>query len=166
MARQHARQRARYSSDIGQLRGEIFRKAFDRASSAYASGFYLEAVALIESLMADRLESIISVVDGAPATFGTVNQGVADLKRRFAGVPGADEVPLLNALTEWGHDRGRWIHEFAKVSAEGDPAWDERLEEARRVAREGLELLKALANESRQILRMPDFGTEAEDFAG
>lgn len=74
-------------------------------------------------------------------------------------VPGTDEAPLLSALSAWGHNRARWIHEFAKVSNKDNLDWDERLDEARRVAHEGLELLQSLTNESRLIRRVAGLGS-------
>jgi len=152
MARQGARQRAHYSPDVGQARGDLYGKALGRAEAAFQSGFFLETIALVESLMADRLESVISLLDGEPARFGTVGEAVHELKKRLSAVPGAQDLPLFGAVTAWSRDRARWIHEFAKVPAAEDLDWDERLEDARRTAREGLDLLRQVTAETSRCM--------------
>lgn len=154
MFNRHARQRAPYSTEVGQARGELYKKALDRANLAYASGFFLETIALVESLIADRLESIISLLDGQPARFGTVGEAARELKKRLAAIDGANGLLLLDAVTAWSRDRGRWIHEFAKVSAEGNLDWNQRLEDAQRVAERGLDLLREVTAEASAAIRI------------
>ncbi|MGH1561434.1 hypothetical protein [Mumia sp. DW29H23] len=153
MPRKHARQRARYNEAVGQERGALYRHALTRAQSAYDDGYFLETIALVESLMADRLEALLSLIDGSPVKFGTVGEAVVELKRRFATIPGVDDVALFAEVTAWSRDRARWIHEFAKLSAVDNLGWDERVADARRVAEQGLALLKRVTAESAAVMR-------------
>lgn len=164
MVDRHGRQRARYSTDVGRTRGEVYRMALDRANLAYKEGFFLETIALVESLIADRLESIISLFDGQPARFGTVGGAARELKKRLAAIDGADDLLLLDAVTAWSSDRARWIHEFAKVSAEGDLDWSQRLEDAQRVAEKGLDLLKEVTAEASAATRTIRSQSGSSDF--
>ncbi len=110
MVRKDARPRARYTPDVGRSRGELYKNALDRATDAYNHEYFLESIALVESLMTDRLEAVISVFDGQPAKFGTVAEAVYELKQRLSGVPGADDLPLFTAVSAWskGSSPGEW----------------------------------------------------------
>ena len=53
--------RVDYSPEIGKARQALFGEAFKRIDRAISTGFHLEAIALLESLICDRLEMAISI---------------------------------------------------------------------------------------------------------
>ena len=76
----------------GQKRYWLYRSVIDRYNEAYKSGYYLEAITLMESLITDRLESLLiyhglitpnkAFMTLLPATFRvcefTIKRNVAD----------------------------------------------------------------------------------------
>jgi hypothetical protein len=143
------RYRSLSSPEIGTVRGEIYRYTYKRARRAIKAGFYLEAIALTEFMMADRIESILSHLQDTPAQFRTVNQAVGDLLKR----PEYLDSELLHQIRSWSHGRSRWIHEFAKVSDQDHLTWRKGLKDARRVAEDGLELLTKITEEAKRRRR-------------
>ena len=55
-------------------RQAIYREAIDQYKKAIAAGFFLEATALAESLIADRMESRLSYLRGAEVAFDTLGR--------------------------------------------------------------------------------------------
>lgn len=149
MPRKDARRRALYNTEVGKVRGDLYRRALDRASVAHAQGFDLEAIALVESLMADRLESVLSLIAGQPARFGTVGEAARELDKPHNLL----ERELLEDVILWSHDRARWLHEFAKVPDGDDVTWEDRLADASRVASEGLALLNRVSVATNRLVR-------------
>lgn len=119
-----------------ELRGQIFRSSYKRARRAISEGFYLEAIVIIESLLADRLESVLSAATAAPVQFRTANEAARDLR----GSSLIDQ-DLLARISSWSYGRSRWVHEFAKVSDEDHLTWHGRLADARDVALSGFDLV-------------------------
>ena len=48
MPRKDARRRAKYTPGVGQVRGDVYKKALGRATDAYTAGDYLETIALVK----------------------------------------------------------------------------------------------------------------------
>jgi hypothetical protein len=57
MAQSHKTRNHIGLAGVAQNRHEIYVKAFEHYSLAMDQGFYLEAIAIIESIIADRMES-------------------------------------------------------------------------------------------------------------
>ena len=67
------------NDEVGQARMQLIKKALDKIEAAKNQGFYLEAIAILESLIADRLESLISIVDKETG-FQTLGNSIKKLK--------------------------------------------------------------------------------------
>ena len=129
-------------------RQKLLKLAHSRISISIKSGFYLEAIALIESVFADRLESAIAYFSEEDVNHLTVNQAV--VRFRLLNIEFGDSK-LLEEIAAWGRGRSRWIHEFAKVSENDDVPWDERISEAAKIAKAGKVLLDRFIAEVRKI---------------
>ena len=149
MANWKGRVRATATPDVRATRGDIYRLSYKRAQRAIKAGFYLEAIALIESMMADRLESILAIQSRQPVHFRTAAQAASALRHTH---PYRDSL-LLKDVSAWSNGRSRWLHEFAKVSEHDHLTWRARIADARDVAEAGLDLLKGVASASQQARR-------------
>ena len=144
-----ARTRTGASREARKTRGDVNRSSYKRARRAINSGFYLEAIVLVESMLADRLEAILTVLSGRPATFRTANQAARDLQN----FPRYTNSDLLQQVRVWSYGRSRWVHEFAKVSNEEHLSWRNRIADARDVSVMGFDLLTRVAAEARRVGR-------------
>lgn len=144
------RTRPRDSPEVRAARAELIGMAVVQTKKAIENGFYLEAIALLESLMADRIESILLRVHGEPPKLLTVGQGIKDLKD--IGGQLADET-VLDEIRVWSYGRSKWIHEFIKISASEELPWEVRVESAKEVAISGLALFNRLNASTKRFNR-------------
>ncbi len=131
--------RAISSDEVRKIKGELIRSAHIRLKRATKLGFHIEAVAILESLITDRLESLIAISEKNQIDIG--NLGPANKINYEAGRI-SEELHL--DLKKWAKDRAKVIHEMVKVSNVIDSDWRERMKFARSTSSEGLRLLKKL----------------------
>lgn len=142
--------RTSYTKEIGQHRGDLYRRSLNRAKRALAAGFYIESIALTESLLADRLESCLFLITQQPVTQRTASQAARALQAQ----PTFTNQALLADILDWGTRRNRAVHEFAKINnQDGVTSWHSRLREARQVAEAGLELLTQISRANKALRR-------------
>jgi hypothetical protein len=132
-----------YSGEgYGTLRYNLFRAARDHIESSIKAGYHCEAIAIIESVISDRLESRLSWLSKQNYGFKTLGW----LIKKLRGYETDSELTmLLEDLDKWRERRNGAIHELVKVEA-GKPhiGWCERMAELATSARDGYELLKRL----------------------
>lgn len=124
-------------------RSALYRAANGRIKDAIEQGFPLEAVGLLESIIADRLESHIGDLSGKPVGFGTLGRLIP---RAATLDDSAEMAQLAERLDAWRQERNRVVHEMAKVSV-ADAAgvdWATRSRAAAVVARQGIRLFRDL----------------------
>jgi hypothetical protein len=138
------------SPEVRAARAELIGMAIVQTKKAIENGFYLEAIALLESLMADRIESILLRVQGEPPKLLTVSQGIKDLKS--VGGQLVDEA-VLEEIKVWSRGRSKWIHEFIKISDSEELPWEVRVQSAKEVAISGLALFNRLNASTKRFNR-------------
>lgn len=129
------------------IQGDLFRLAYNRAKRAIAAGFYLEAVALCESLILNRIEVVLRQSAGVVYdrfSVGKALNGVDSHK-----VPLFDEE-LFDETTSWVASRNYLSHHFARVEDDSKLTWRKRLFVARETAIQGLALANRWSRESRK----------------
>lgn len=136
----------------GTRRRMLYESARDQIERSIQSGFYGEATALCESILADRLESRLSFLQNKNCGFQTLGKLVEALR----SVEKGDETqPLRNtiaAVEVWRKLRNRALHEMVKVVADGPVAdwqdrptdWEVRTDFLQRIASLGYELAQHL----------------------
>jgi len=137
--------RIAWSIEHGKFKYELIKNARKRVERAIKSGFHIEATALLESLIADRLESSIENKTGkiqkvqnlGPLIKSAISHSI--ISEDFA----AD-------IRSWSNNRAKVIHEMVKVSNENSGNWRERIAFARDLAIQGKEILRKLELISRQ----------------
>lgn len=129
--------------------------------------FPIEAIALEESILADRLQSALEaripeMPDNPKRTFGKILGRIRDQKTRRAVPAFADLDEALEkkggvrALAEWYTARNRFVHSMARSPRAGEPTAIESetfFEEGQAVAKEGAALVRLVSNWSQKCIR-------------
>lgn len=134
-------------SDWAKTQGEIFKKAYKRATRAINSGFYLEAVSLAESLILNRLEVILRSSEGIEYDKFSVGKAINTLISHKAV---AFDESLWVDCAAWSRKRNSLSHHFARVELGGDLNWRGRISFAQEVATEGLKIANRCSLEARK----------------
>jgi hypothetical protein len=141
--------RADWSKDVGALKSELIKAANKRVKSCIKTGHHLEAITLLESLIADRLEAGLSrkKVEKQPiSTLGPLlNESLS------SKLISAD---FCSEIRSWSRERNKVLHEMVKVRDLNSGTWRERMKHARCLATEGLQIYKKLSTEIRKIHRL------------
>lgn len=157
------RPRAGDGSSTGIERYRLLKAAFKHAEIALCEGRYLEAIAILDSLLTDRLGSLVHGSLGCPVTLNLTlgnlitlaksNKPVtSSLSPRIASAKTGTRAPLpddvisfLRArLSNWGKERNNAVHGMAKLHAVGDGTFDERYSRLAPVALDGIRVLLEL----------------------
>ncbi len=127
---------------VAENRYEIYKKAIEKYNLAFEKGFYFEAIAIVESLIADRMESRLGELSKEEVEFNTLS----NLKDRLNGKTNKyprleDNIELINTynkiVSDWAGKRNKALHQIAKISMAESKDWDEFNLEAKSTAEEG-----------------------------
>ena len=140
--------RSKYTPEVGAAKQQLYREAHKRLSRAIKNGFHVEAIALTESIMSDRIESAISTITGQVVEIGTLGKLIS----AFRELHPIDEEFRLE-LRDWNRARGQVIHQMVKLTDEHQATWRERMTFARHTAIQGEVLLKELRKVTDKIIR-------------
>ncbi len=143
--------RIRAVSPPDKARNKLFTQAFARIAEAMGQGFYLEAIAIIESLISDRLEARLTNLLGENYSFKTLEKIVIK-----SGTTETDEKLrnlIENDLNKWKNMRNRALHEMAKIEEGIDISWEERMKALEPTAKDGLALLRKIDNRCKTFER-------------
>ena len=135
-----------YSPEIGKARNTLFSEAFRRIDRAISAGFHLEAVAILESLICDRLEMAISIKLESSIRPG--NLGPLLSKAKSLGIYSEE---LLEELNSWRSSRNQVMHQMVKITDSKSFNWRERIKFARKTAIEGKEILKQIQKRNSRL---------------
>ena len=134
---------------VGAARYHLYRMAYGRINGAMQDGYYLEAITLIESLVADRLESRLTKVLGTDFSFKTL--GALISKARSTEPDSTLRSLIINDLNDWRELRNEALHAMAKL-ANGDPStWEDRMLALVLIAEDGAAVLKAIDNRCKAL---------------
>lgn len=140
---------AQKNNGIGQQRYALYRSAFSRIKEATAAGFHLEAIAIVESLLSDRLESRLGFLLQQDFSFKTLEK----LIERSAKVEPDDHLKQLvqQQVKSWKDQRNWALHEMAKLAEDDPDCWSDRAGALAAVATDGLKILRAVDRRCRQL---------------
>ena len=126
--------------------------AMAQMKKAHAAGFFLETIAIAESIMSDRIWSFVKGTSGGPALSKHATLGqVITFKCAFA----ASAPPgLYKRVSSWADERNRLLHGIVKSYA-GTPPMpiDEFFTLAKRAAAEALLLVPTVDRWHKQGFR-------------
>ena len=148
---------AEVDNNVGKQRYERYKSVIDQYNKAMEQGFYLEATTIMESLIADRLESLANYVaqklEGLDSNFS-----YATLERLTEFLNGKNQQPYLSEdlrktiqdIIEWKEQRNRALHEIAKLDDKEEIDFADLYEAAKATAERGLELFKEINKQTRK----------------
>jgi hypothetical protein len=114
------------------------------------AGFYLEAISLQESLITDRLESILAKKSSIGIKILTASQACSKLER--AAIDSVDLI-LLQRIRLWSDGRAEALHEFVKLHTSNNKTWRSRISFAKKIAEEGILLIRLTDAMAKRVLR-------------
>ena len=132
-------------------RYEIIKSAMSRFNLAIEQSFFLEATALIESLICDRLESRIGELTNKSVEFGTLG----DLLKELNKIENDDELKnIMNkVLYQWAGKRNIVIHQAAKIELGKKKDWNDYMRLAESTAKEGRKAFDSYNKQLQKIRR-------------
>ena len=140
--------RAQSSPQVRAAKAVLLRSAYERLARAKRLGSHIEAVALLETLLSDRLEVLESVMLGEVTKVDT-------LGRLLTKVKNFDVLPesLIEDLHEWRKSRNLAVHQLVKITHPDEADWAKRIAFIRTIALEGEVLLSELKSLVAKISR-------------
>lgn len=133
---------------IAAARHQLFRAGFTRIDDAIEHRYFLEAICLIESLLADRMESRVNDHTSDYSGFDTLGSILKHLKHESH--PKLQELNI--AVDQWRHQRNS-IHEVMKIDASHLGDWSSRFSQLRTTALSGRKLLRNYDQVLRSVRR-------------
>jgi hypothetical protein len=137
-----------YTPELGKFKQQLYKLAHKRVQSSIRRGAHIEAIALLESIMSDRIESAISSVTRKPVSASTLGSLFKTLDKLS---PADDDLKAL--VWAWNESRGLVIHQMVKLTNDYNSTWAERVKFAKTTAQEGLILLPQLRRYTDRIIR-------------
>jgi hypothetical protein len=138
-----SRERANITENpfVGKQRYELYKRAIKQFNQAIEAGFYLEAITICESLIADRLESRCGEL-GKPIAF----KPLGDLIKRIKQIEVDDLIRnvVQNDLDIWRLKRNTALHEIVKFEKGAIPNWENRVEQYKEYAEAGIEIFRKI----------------------
>lgn len=125
---------------VGETRYLLYKRAWERINAATAAGFYLEAITLLESILADRMESRASFLTGENVGYKTLGF-LVDTLRKYETVP--DFLSIIERIDAWRNHRNIALHEMVKFQIGEHPSWEEKVGPLPTIVREGKVVLRA-----------------------
>jgi hypothetical protein len=122
---------------VAEKRNQLRRRTYWQSRNALDQEFYLESIAISESLICDSLESFLQKIDGSVYVMTLETAANKVLKKCYKD----SDIILIQRIKGWSKDRDKAIHEIAKVHSSNQLDWDERVLENEEIAREGLDLV-------------------------
>jgi hypothetical protein len=124
------------AGDEPELRRDLRAHAEQRMAAAMSAGYFIEAVALQDSMISDRLENLLGLHHEHVAMNSTGQ--LAHLSRTLN--PDAFDE-LAERVRHWAEHRNVVVHQMVKVGPTHADTWAQRMAEAQRTAQAGLALL-------------------------
>ena len=140
--------RAKATPEVRDAKNILYRRAYRRVKRAIKAGFYIEAIAITESMICDRLESMLAVKNLEPVNLSTITR----LMNKLENLKEFD-ADIKESLRTWNIDRGRAIHQMVKVTSEESDSWRERIAFAHEVAERGVKIEKNLQKVATRFTR-------------
>ena len=141
------------NQDVRGIRYVMYKQAWERYNEAYVAKYYIECIAIVESLISDRLESLANQISASSKySYSTLEKLITYLCGKNQSQSLNDEiVSVVNEIKVWKNGRNRAIHEMAKLSEDLDETFDKKYGELEQIADNGRELFNELNNEIRKF---------------
>jgi len=136
---------------VGMQRYRTYKASISRINTSIENGYYLEAITLCESLIADRLESRLNFLTGSDKysfkTLGKLQEGIGKNETDKSLI---DLVEFnKGTLDLWREKRNNALHAMAKMEDGDSREWEDKIAECKKIAEEGEVLRKLVFNLTR-----------------
>jgi len=136
----------------GQERYEIMKAAISRYNTAIEHSFFLEATALIESLISDRLESRLGELKKEPISFDTIGNLLNSLRKIE---PDTVLKEIMNKqINNWCGGRNAVIHQAAKIELGKKKEWMDFIKQAEKTAKDGRKIFDKYNKQLKKLRRI------------
>ena len=129
-----------------------------QVEKAIANGYPLEAIALLDSMITDRLEAYYTkAYNSKEISFLTLDKSIKILEGDIQTINGKlgkgnlnivqipqDLKNIIPSLKKFTHLRNETLHEFMKIEEGKIMSWSRRCQNARKAAKEGMSLFKKI----------------------
>jgi hypothetical protein len=129
-----------------QRRRMLYSEAILRIEDAIRHRYPLEAIALIESLLSDRLEARLAWINGQHSdkrNFSTPGKLVYELCAQTTN-ESLDAKAIYKEVKAWADGRNESLHQMVKLAEGDENDWEARLKEAQATAEAGVPLFNKL----------------------
>lgn len=124
-------------------RYKLIKSAMDQYSKAMKNGYYIEAIALMESAICDRMESTLNYMcQDENFSYSTLGKLVDNARGKTYF-----SKDLLDSIQDWSKKRNDAIHEMVKLQPENNISFQEHYDTLKSCAEEGLALFNRLKKE-------------------
>ncbi|UAM99720.1 hypothetical protein K8354_07915 [Polaribacter litorisediminis] len=130
-------------------RYEIIKAVMSRYNTAIEHSFFLEATALIESLISDRLESRIGELTKQPVSFNTIGN-LLDTLRTIETDTLLKQI-MNKQINNWCGDRNKVIHQAAKIEIGKKKDYNSFLKLAKKTAKDGRKIFNEYDKQLRKL---------------
>ena len=137
--------------EIGMNKFELISTAYNRVKNCKEEDYYLEAITILESLIGDRMEAILSDTEGEQIGFQTLER-LIKIAKRSEVVEEEMKQMVINELTPWKDKRNQALHEMVKLQADDLHDWNSRYDSFKLAIDEGLEIFKQLNKYRKRII--------------
>ena len=151
MATQRAR-RLDFNDEVGRARYHLIKNAIERVNKAFDEGYFLESITILESLIADRLESILTDTEGKDVSFRTLGNLIYTAKDSNT-IPQEIKDSIINRLLSWKDERNKALHQMVKLESGNLHDWETRYGSFESTVEEGVVLFKELSKYRQRLNR-------------
>lgn len=152
--------------DAGSKRQKLYSAAFGRIDEAIKSGFFLEAICLVESIITDRMEARVAWLtkqsvrhfENLGPLLNWLRVGNKNGKKGGQIKPGLPEIDkqalqIYEHIDSWRKKRNVAVHQMAKLDEDVQATWEERYTNLNVVATEGHKISRKLSDRIKSLNR-------------
>lgn len=125
-------------------RHDRYAAAIKRCNEAMQQGFYIEAIAIEESLIADRLESLTNEITKGGWSYKPAGKLAWNLQKKLQPFLNVELIDRVKEIQKWCRLRNNAIHCMAKLTPTLTSSFDEDYAELQAVAEEGKKVFRGI----------------------
>ena len=127
----------------GKIRQHLYSNAFVHISRSIQKGYFLEAIALEESFISDRLVSYCSYKKYMRKWYVTLGE----ITKKYLNKDADFSKSILTEVDDWRVERNTCLHSMVKFAEGEDADWDEKIAFAKVIAKKGEKLCRKVDKE-------------------
>lgn len=134
----------------GMPRHNRYKAAIERCNKATKDGFFIETIAIEESLVSDRLESLTNEITGGGWSYKPAGKLVWNLLNNHRSRLNEELIEWLKKTRGWCKTRNTAIHCMAKLTPDMKISFKDDYAQLPAVAKEGMKVFRGLDNAIRK----------------